>query len=133
MNTARARSVLIAAALTLTALIHLLPVIGVLGAPQLQRLYGLQIDDPSLQLLLRHRAVLFGLIGVFLLWAIWRPALRHAAVLAGMVSVLSFLLLAWLTPGYNADVQRVVWADWIALGCLLLALLMGVLRPVSRD
>lgn len=133
MSAARLRPGVIAAALAVTALIHLLPVIGVLGAAQLQRLYGLQIDDPSLQLLLRHRAVLFGLLGVFLLWAIWRPALRRAAVLAGMVSLLSFLLLAWLTPDYNAAVQRVVWADWIALACLLLAMLLGVLRPVSRD
>lgn len=108
-------------ALVVVGLIHLLPVTGVLGAAQLERLYGVALSDPGLVLLMRHRAVLFGLLGVFLIVAAFRPVMRGLALVAGLVSVLSFLLLAALTAEINAAIARVVIADWIALGLLLVA------------
>lgn len=110
--------------LGLVALIHLLPVTGALGARRLHALYGLSIDDPSLLVLMQHRAVLFGLLGVFLIAAAFRPAWTVAALAAGFASVVSFLFIAWMVGGYNAAIARVVWADWAALGCLVLAALL---------
>ena len=69
---------------------------------------------------MRHRAVLFGLLGAFFLYAAFRPAFQVAAFVAGFVSVLSFLYLAGSTGGYNAQVHRVVIADIIALVCLVI-------------
>lgn len=106
--------------LGLVALIHLLPVTGALGARRLHSLYGLAIEDPNLLLLMQHRAVLFGLLGGFLLAAALRPAWTGPALVAGLASVASFLVLA-LGGGYNAQIGRVVVADWIALVCLLFA------------
>ncbi len=103
--------------LAVVAVIHLLPVAGVLGAARLESLYGVTLGDPNLELLLRHRAVLFGLLGAFLLGAVFRPALRPLAYMAGFVSVLGFLLLA--PAGTNPAIDRVVWADWAALACLV--------------
>lgn len=111
---------LIAASLLITAIIHLLPLAGVLGAERLSVLYGIAVQEPNLVLLLRHRAVLFGLLGVFLAIAAFRPAWRDAAFVAGFVSVVSFLALAWSGDGYNAAIDRVVLADVVALGCLLI-------------
>ena len=68
------------ACLLLAALIHLLPVAGVLGAERLQALYGIPIGDPNLLLLMRHRAVLFGVVGVLLATAAFVPALRSVAL-----------------------------------------------------
>ncbi len=45
--------------------------------------------------------------------------LIYAALVAGAVSVVSFLALALLTPGYNSSVRRVVVADVVALVCLV--------------
>jgi len=104
--------------LSVVALIHLLPVSGVLGAERLSARYGLDASAPDLQILLRHRAVLFGLLGTFLLLAAFRPGLRGLGLVAGWVSVLSFLVLAAGVGGYNAQVQRVVVADVIAAVCL---------------
>ena len=53
-------------ALLIAGAIHLLPLSGVTGAAALERLYGVAVDSPDLALLLRHRAVLFGLLGGFL-------------------------------------------------------------------
>ncbi|QKE65413.1 phosphopantetheine adenylyltransferase [Aquipseudomonas campi] len=113
---------LIAALLLVAAVIHLLPLAGVLGGERLNSLYGLTLDETNLQLLMRHRAVLFGLLGTLLATAAFLPGLRPLALGAGLLSVLSFLLLAWGEPGYNAAVRRVLLADWIALACLLPAL-----------
>ncbi|MES2818886.1 MAG: phosphopantetheine adenylyltransferase [Pseudomonadota bacterium] len=113
---------LLCALLILAGIIHLLPVSGVLGAERLATLYGLSFAEPNLLLLMRSRAVLFGLLGALLVYAAFRPALQPVALVGGLVSVLSFLLLAWGTPAYNAALGRVVIADWVALACLLLAL-----------
>lgn len=104
--------------LLLPAVIHLLPLTGVLGPASLTRLYGLDFSDPDLELLMRHRAVLFGLVGGLLLASMPRPALRGVALLVGLASVVSFLVLAWLTGAHGPLVARVVVADWIALACL---------------
>ena len=109
-------------ALLLAGIIHLLPLIGVLGGDRLNALYGLALDEPNLQILMRHRAVLFGLLGALLVAAAFVPGLRGLALLGGLISVVSFLLLAWSAPLYNEALRRVVVADWVALACLLLAL-----------
>lgn len=108
-----------AAALVVAGLIHLLPVSGVLGGERLAALYGLALDDPNLQILMRHRAVLFGLLGAFLLLAAARPAWQPLAYVAGLVSAGAFLLLAWSVGGYNPLIGRVVLADVVATACLL--------------
>lgn len=115
-------SKLIGALLLVAGIIHLLPLIGVLGGDRLNALYGLALDEPNLQILMRHRAVLFGLLGALLVTAAFVPGLRGLALLGGLISVISFLLLAWSAPLYNEALRRVVVADWVALACLLLAL-----------
>ena len=72
--------------------------------------------------------VLFGLLGVFLSYAAFKPAIQPLALIAGGVSVGSFLWLALATGGYNAAIHKVVIADWIAAACLLIAAILCWLR-----
>lgn len=113
---------LVSAMLVIVAVIHLLPLAGVLGSERLALLYGLDFSEPNLAILMRHRAVLFGLLGCFLLFAAFRPAWQRVAFVAGFVSVVSFLVLAWSVGGYNAELERVVTADFVALACLVIGL-----------
>ena len=69
---------------------------------------------------MRHRAVLFGLLGLFLLFAAFKPAYQPLAFIAGFVSVLSFIWLAWPVGIHNAQVGRIFTADLVAFGCLVL-------------
>jgi hypothetical protein len=112
---------LISAMLVVVAIIHLLPLPGLLGSKRLAALYGLSFDEPNLAILMRHRAVLFGLLGLFLLAAAFKPEWQAIAFVGGFVSVLSFLYLAWSVGGYSAQVGRVVAADVVALVCLVVA------------
>ncbi|PZO08053.1 MAG: phosphopantetheine adenylyltransferase [Lysobacteraceae bacterium] len=111
---------LVSAMLLVAGVIHLLPLSGVLGGERLASLYGLSFGDSNLNILMRHRAVLFGLLGLFLCFAAFRPQLQNVAFIAGFVSVTSFLWLAWLVGGYNAQLANVVIADVIALVCLVI-------------
>ena len=115
--------------LVVVGIIHLLPLSGVLGAERLAALYGISVAEPNLEILMRHRAVLFGLLGLFLIHAAFRPPLQLLALVAGAVSVISFLWLAWSVKGYNELVGRVVMADIAAAICLVLA---GIARAHAR-
>ncbi len=109
---------LISLMLIITGIIHLLPLSGVLGVERLSVIYGMAFSDPNLVILMRHRAVLFGLLGLFFIAAAFKPAWQPLAFVAGFTSVVSFLWLAWSVGGYNAQLGRVVIADIVALGCL---------------
>ena len=116
----RAMRYLIAAMLVVVGIIHLLPLSGVLGGERLAALHGLSFSEPNLAILMRHRAVLFGLLGLFFLFAAFHPPLQTLAFIAGFVSVGSFLWLAWSVGGYNAQISRVFAADIAALVCLII-------------
>jgi len=117
------------AALLLVALIHAMPLIGVVSATKLEALYGITVRDSNLELLLRHRAVLFGLLAAFLAYAAFDPLLHRLALIAALASVIAFLLLAWQIDGYNAAISRVVLADLVALAALIVAAVAHALSP----
>jgi hypothetical protein len=120
----------VAGLLVLVGIIHLLPVSGVLGAERLTALYGVSIDDSNLVILMRHRAVLFGLLGLFMVYAAFKPLLQLLALLAGFLSVMSFMAIAWSVGGYNEAIRKVVIADIVAVIALCIA---GVLYVISRN
>ena len=111
--------VLVGGVLAVAGVVHLLPLLGVLGAARLEQLYGVRIDNPDLLLLMRHRALLFGLLGVLLVAAAWRSAWHGPALVAACASVLGFVLLA--PPGLTPPLQRVWWIDVALLPLLALA------------
>lgn len=110
---------LISATLLIVAVIHLLPLVGVFGASRLESLYGIDASEPNLSVLMRHRAVLFGLLGAYLVLAAFKPTHRPIAFAAGYVSVLTFLALAHDIGDYNDQLARVVTADYVALAALV--------------
>lgn len=123
----------VSVALFIAGIIHLLPLSGVLGPDRLAALYGLSLSDPNMIILLRHRAILFGLIGALLVAAAFLPRLQASAFIAGFVSVVSFLLLAWSVGQYNASIAGVVTVDVVALGVLVVGLGAYLLARRQRN
>ena len=121
----------IAATLFVGGIIHLLPIVGVLGAERLSSLYGVSVTDPNALILLRHRAVLFGVIGGLMILAIFKPSLQPLAFVIGLISVSAFLYIAWSVGQYNALVSRVVMADIVALACLIAGAVACALQSLS--
>ena len=120
---------LVSAMLIVAGIIHLVPIAGVVGAERLAALYGFPITDPNLVILMRHRAVLFGLLGAFLVYAAFRPALQRLAFVAGFVSVLSFFWIAWSVGGYNDSIGRIVTGDVVALVSLVIGIVVRARQP----
>lgn len=119
---------IIPAVLIIVALIHALPIAGVIGAARLESLYGIAVQDPNLEILLRHRAVLFGLIAALLAWAAFRPQLHRIALIGGTISVVTFLALAASVGNYNSALSLVVKMDILALALLIIAIVMHFMR-----
>lgn len=111
----------IAGLFILVGIIHLLPVTGVLGAERLAVLYGLTFQEPNITILMRHRALLFGLLGLFLIYAAFQPLIQPLAFIAGFISVISFIAIAWSIGEYNEAIRRIVIADLVAAFCLVVA------------
>ena len=110
------------AMLALVALIHLAPLAGVLGVARMEQAYGVEIPGPDLALLMRHRAVLFGLLGGFMLVAVFVPALQPWALGLALLAAGAFVLLAWTTPGHNGQLAMVARVDVAAAAFALVGL-----------
>jgi hypothetical protein len=119
--------IIVSSILFIVSVIHLLPVVGVLGSESLIKLYGVSISDSNTEILLRHRAVLFSIIGLFLLLSVFKTEYQLIAICIGLISVASFLLLAWSIEGLNSEISRVVKVDWVALALLIVAGAINIL------
>ena len=73
---------------------------------------------------MRHRAVLFGILGLFFVYAAFQPALQPLAFTAGFISVISFIVIACSVDGYNDAVRKVILADIVSLAALLVAMIL---------
>ncbi|MFN0246153.1 MAG: phosphopantetheine adenylyltransferase [Kofleriaceae bacterium] len=111
----------VSAGLLVAAFIHLVPLVGVLGESTLLALYGIDASDPTLAILLRHRAVLFGVLGGFFAFAAFVPAYQVAALVMGAASAAAFVVIAWSTPGSSAAIATIVRGDLVAIAGLAVA------------
>lgn len=101
-------------------LINFIPVLGLLSASQLAAAYGIELNSPELSLLMRHRALLFGLMGGLVLVSLFKPQLQATAMVLSGISMVGFMVLAWPIDGLNEPVTRVFMADVVGVFCLIL-------------
>jgi hypothetical protein len=100
--------------------IHIMPVVGVFGMKRLSSLYAITITDPNVEILMRHRAVLFGVVGSFLIYSAFHPHLQGLALLAAFFCLISFVWLMFSIGGYNARLRKVLAVDLVAIVALLI-------------
>ena len=82
---------------------------------------------------MRHRAVLFGILGFTFLYAAFRPKFQLYAFIAGFVSVNSFLWLAQSTGNFNEQVKGIFLADVVALVSLVIGAISWYLGRNTPD
>jgi hypothetical protein len=110
-------------ALFVSGIIHLIPIYGVSGPTALTQLYGIEVVDSNVAILLQHRALLFGILGVLMLLAIVLPSIRITVLVAGLLSAAGFIFVSMWVGGYNPAISRVIRADAIASALLAAGLL----------
>jgi hypothetical protein len=110
-------------------LINFAPVIDIISAQKLESAYSVAIRGNDLEILMRHRALLFGILGAFILYSAFNPFYQPAAMIMGGVSMAGFALLVLSVGGYNEAVGKVLFIDVLGILFLLAAV---VLRYVVK-
>jgi hypothetical protein len=106
--------------LLLSGIINFLPSLIVFFPAKIKGAYGISANEPNLELLLRHRAVFFGMIGFLMMYAAITKKHLDISTILGLVSMFSFMGLYLLYPqSINSELSKVFWIDVIA-GLLLL-------------
>jgi hypothetical protein len=115
---------IITALMLVVAVIHLVPIIGFSGADKLTALYGIEMSDGNLEILMRHRAILFGILGAFFVYAAFTPALQPLAFIAAFISLASFFYLSLSVGDFSDAIRKIVIGDIVAAVCLLASIVL---------
>lgn len=107
--------------LILVGLINLYPLIGVVSNETVSNLYQINVPNNDILVLLRHRAIMFGLLGAFIIYSAFKAELQWWAIAVGLVSMISFIVVALLVGDFGAGIRKVIVADTIALVGLVIA------------
>ncbi len=121
------RTAVVAAVLLIVGTLNLIPGAGLLGPERLADLYGVTGSDESVLVLLRHRALLLAMLGLFLVLAAFRADWRRPALIAGLLSNVVFVLLTKAEPT-TAEIARVATIDLVALPLLIVGLVLSPRR-----
>ena len=97
------------------------PVVGVLSAARLEQAYGISLASSDLEVLMRHRALLFGVLGGFVVYAPLFPVYQVAAMVMAGISMVGFVVLALRVGGVNRALSRVLVAAGAGIAVLLVA------------
>ncbi|MGH1470701.1 MAG: hypothetical protein ACRBCS_05870 [Cellvibrionaceae bacterium] len=106
--------------LIIVGIINFIPVVGVLSARNLESAYSISLVGNDLIILMRHRALLFGVIGGFILYSAFYQPYQSAAMLIAAFSMVGYVVLVMLVGDYNVSIFKVLIADIVGLGVLLL-------------
>jgi hypothetical protein len=113
--------------LFIVGVINFLPVLGVLSAARLSQAYAIELDGNDLVILMRHRALLFGIVGGFILYSAFVPGYQAAAMVMAALSMLGYIFLLWQEGGYNASLHRIMLVDIAGIICLAAAAVLKFL------
>ena len=90
--------------------------------------YGIDIPDSNYELLLRHRAILLGLIGGYMIYSSISKKNYTSAVILGLISMISFLVLYYLIGNINLELYKVMKFDILAIVILLIGFALFKLK-----
>lgn len=107
-------------------LLNIYPLVGVISADQLTGLYGGNFESPDIQTLMRHRAVMLGMIGGLMLFAAFRSSLQLLAATLGLVSMSSFVFLAYSSGPIGPEINKVAIADIVGAVAVAIVLLIVI-------
>ena len=124
-------SKIIALFIFIAGVMNFLPVFGLFSASNLANAYGIDVSDPNIEMLMRHRALLFGLLGAFLFYSIYKPAYRMLAGAAGLISMIGFIILAVMTDTIAGEIGTLVKID--SAGVVFLAVALYLDRKQKEE
>lgn len=104
--------------------INAAPAVAAFAPDRMTKLYGIAAPDPDLQLLLRHRAVMLGIVGAAMICGAFDVRVRAWAVSAGTTSMVGYVALNTLIGDTNTKLARVERVDYAALAMVAAAVVL---------
>ena len=106
--------------LFIAGVINLLPSILTFFPKKIAKSYGVGEPNSNQELLLRHRAAMFGMIGGLMIFAAISQKCYEIATFIGFFSMISFVLLYFLIGKNNINqaLKKVMLIDLVAIGIL---------------
>lgn len=107
--------------LFIAGVINIAPSILAILPHKISSSYGVEIPDSNFELLLRHRAVLFGIVGGVMIYSSITKRNYPMSVCIGLISMISFVVLLKLTNGeVNPELNKVMKIDVVGIVILLI-------------
>ena len=104
--------------------INMLPSVLTFFPEKISKSYGIELPDVNFELLLRHRAVLFGIVGSLMIYSAITKKSYLIATVVGLTSMISFILLYFLLNGVNTELGNVMRIDMAGVLVLMIGLLL---------
>jgi hypothetical protein len=96
---------------------------------KISKSYGIDIPNSNYELLLRHRAILFGIIGGFMIYSAIVKKYYELSTIAGLVSMASFIILYFLIgKDINKELKKVLMIDLVATVILCIGFILFLLK-----
>jgi len=110
--------------LLIVGLINFVPLAGILSVDKLMSAYSITLEGNDIAILMRHRALLFGILGGFILFSAFKSLYQTAAMIMAGISMIGFALLVLTIGGYNDAIAKVLLFDIVGIVVLLVAVLL---------
>jgi uncharacterized membrane protein len=110
--------------LFIVGVINILPLIVFFDAGKTAKLYGVPVEGESLIILMRHRGVLLGLVGLALIVAVFKTEFRIYLIAAALISKFAFVFLTFTASNYTPEIRQVALIDIGAI--VLLFAVLGI-------
>ncbi len=111
--------------LFIAGIINLLPSMLAFLPHKMVQSYGITAPDSNYELLLRHRAVLFGIVGALLIFSAITKKQYGIATTIGLISMISFIVLYFLVQkDISEELKKVMLIDVVATIILLIGALL---------
>ena len=104
--------------------INILPSILAFLPEKISNSYGIELPNVNFELLLRHRAVLFAIVGGLMVYSAVSKNFYSISVTVGLISMISFIILYFLMNGINPELEKVMKIDLIAVIVLLVGFIL---------
>jgi heme A synthase len=115
--------------LFIAGVINLLPSVLAFLPDKISKSYGFEIPNENYELLLRHRAILFGIIGGLMIYSAVAKKHYEVSTFIGLISMVSFIVLFFLIgKDINSDLKKVMTIDIVGTVILCIGFILLKLK-----
>jgi hypothetical protein len=109
--------------------INIIPSLLAFHPKKIAKSYGIEIPNSNYELLLRHRAILFGIIGGLMIYSALVKKHYELSTITGLVSMTSYIILYFIIgKDINQELKKVMIFDVVATIILCIGFVLFILK-----